>query len=370
MSKEKWNELCYHLSEKINGDISEKEFEAIVDKALYVLGWREFSGDFEIRPSFQLGSTKNSLKPDFLIKSNSTGQKLFVVEIKRPNLPLSAQNQIQLSTYMRQFKLPFGILIGPQIQVFYDGHLNKQENAALIKTIDFKRDSSAGEQFVELFSKESFSADALHAFAADSLNEINQKQKVAELTKRIVSPDFHQKVKDLVRQHLIQESGEDVVDAALEKVEIEIRKLGTLAIQNLNVIPQKEIKHSPNHLLSRERDKTKMIINGNGIRLPKNRFVLEFIRNFLAVKPKTFNQLKNIFRDDLQGSTGVINELGYVQQKYQHTDDKRHFTKEHEILTSADNIRFVVSTEWTIDNVQNIVKIAEKEGFKIDQVKG
>jgi hypothetical protein len=370
MSKEKWNELCYHLSEKINRDISEKEFEAVVDKALFILGWREFSGDFEIRPSFQLGSTKNSLKPDFLIKSNSTGQKLFVVEIKRPNLPLSAQNQIQLSTYMRQFKLPFGILIGPQIQVFYDGQLNKRENAVLIKTIDFKRDDILGEQFVELFSKESFSMDALHTFAEDSLKEINQQHEIEKLTTRIVSQDFHQKVKSLIRQHLVQETEGEVVDAALEKVEIEIGKLGSPSSQQLNVISQKEIKPTTNQLLGRERDKTKMIINGNGIRLPKNRFVLEFIRSYLAVKPKPFNQLKDIFRDELQGSTGVINELGYVQQKYKHTDDKRHFTKENEILTSADNVRFVVSTEWTIDNVQKIVEIAEREGFKIEQVKG
>ncbi|MEP1953367.1 MAG: hypothetical protein ABJJ26_00370, partial [Algoriphagus sp.] len=75
------------------------------------------------------------------------------------------------------------------------------------------------------------------------------------------------------------------------------------------------------------------------------------------------------FRDELQGSTGVINELKVVLQKYSHMDRKRHFVRKDEILTSSDNIQFVVSTEWTIGNVQEIVKIAVKEGYKIDQVK-
>jgi hypothetical protein len=222
MNKEKWNKLCYHLSEKIVSDITERDFELLVDRALGILGWEEYSGDFEIRPSFQLGSTKNSLKPDFLIKSNSTGQKLFVVEIKRPKVPLSEQNQIQLSTYMRQFKLPFGILIGPEIQVFYDGLLNEQENAMQIGRIKFEKDLKDGEEFVTLFSKDSFSYEALHGVAPEFLKKNNQKTKIEELAKRITSDDFQDKTKELIKRHLIQEFESEVIDAALEKVWVKI----------------------------------------------------------------------------------------------------------------------------------------------------
>ena len=137
---ENWNKLCYYLSEKITSDIPESDFELIVEKGLEILGWNEFSGDFEIRPSFQIGSVKDKMKPDFVVKSNKTGEKLFVIEIKKPKSILVPENQIQLSTYMRQFKLDFGILIGSQIQLFYDGELNKNENASLIEIIEFKRD--------------------------------------------------------------------------------------------------------------------------------------------------------------------------------------------------------------------------------------
>lgn len=366
---EKWNKLCYHLSDRIGADISERDFELVVDRALGILGWEEYLGDFAIRPSFQLGSTKNSLRPDFLIKSNSTGQKLFVVEIKKPKVPLSEQNQIQLSTYMRQFKLPFGILIGLEIQVFYDGPLNAQENAMLIGRIKFAKDSKDGEQFVSLFSKDSFSLEALHGVAAEFLKRNQQKTQIEELVKRITSDDFRDHTKELIKQHLIHEFESEVIDGALEKVNIEIRSLDH---SEGIILSSKKDKSSNIFLKTRnpdQKDKTKIIINGNGLRLPKNRFVLEFIRLFINERPRTFNQLKNIFRDELQGSTGVINELNVVLQKFGQSNNKRHFIQNDEILTSSDNIQFVVFTEWTINNVQEIVKIAEKEGYKIDQVK-
>jgi hypothetical protein len=168
---------------------------------------------------------------------------------------------------------------------------------------------------------------------------------------------------------LIQELEGEVIDAALERVKIAIHSLES---SEGVILPPKKNIESNNFLKPRnpdEKDKTKIIINGNGERLPKNRFVLEFIRLFTNERPRTFNQLKNIFRDELQGSTGVINELKFVLQKYGHTDRKRHFVRNDEILTSSDNIQFVVSTEWSIHNVQEIVKIAEKEGYRIDQVK-
>tara|TARA_R110000744_G_scaffold380014_1_gene499462 strand:- start:16 stop:657 length:642 start_codon:yes stop_codon:yes gene_type:complete len=199
---ENWNKLCYYLSEKIQTDIPESDFELIVEKGLEILGWDEYSGDFDIRPNYQLGSTRNSLRPDFLIKSNETGEKLFVVEIKRPKVPLNNQNQIQLSTYMRQFKLKFGILIGPQIQVFYDGELNKKENAILIENIEFKRDNEKGKQFTELFSKEKFDKEKLKDFAKKSFKKLNEKETEKELKRKILSNEFKENVSDIIVEKL------------------------------------------------------------------------------------------------------------------------------------------------------------------------
>lgn len=219
---ENWNKLCYYLSEKIQTDIPEIEFEPIVEKGLEILGWDEFSGDFEIRPNYQLGSTRNSLRPDFVVKLNETGEKLFVVEIKRPKVPLSSQNQTQLSTYMRQFKLDFGILIGPQIQIFYDGEMNRKENATLIDNIEFKRENEKGKRFVELFSKNTFDKKVLNDFARKSFKRINEKETEKEIKKKILSDDFKEIISELILNKLSVEYDINLVSSVLNDVKLNI----------------------------------------------------------------------------------------------------------------------------------------------------
>ena len=219
---ENWNKLCYYLYEKIQTDITETEFEPIVEKGLEILGWDEFSGDFEIRPNYQLGSSKDRITPDFVVKSNQTGEKLFVIEIKRPKVSLSNQNQIQLSTYMRQFKLEFGILIGPQIQIFYDGELNKNENATLIENIEFKRENEKGKQFTELFSKDKFDKDALSDFAKKAFKKINEKETEKEIKNKVLSEDFKEIVSEIILEKLSVEYDINLVSRVLNNIKLDI----------------------------------------------------------------------------------------------------------------------------------------------------
>mgnify|MGYP005864034055 CR=1 FL=1 len=217
-----WNKLCYYLFEKIQTDITETEFEPIVEKGLEILGWDEFSGDFEIRPNYQLGSSKDRMTPDFVVKSNQTGEKLFVIEIKRPKVSLSNQNQIQLSTYMRQFKLDFGILIGPQIQVFYDGEFNQNENATLIENIEFKRDNEKGKKFTELFAKDKFDKYALTEFAKNAFKKINEKTTEKEIKDKLLSENFKETVSEIILEKLSIEYDINLVEKVLKDIKLEI----------------------------------------------------------------------------------------------------------------------------------------------------
>ena len=110
------------LSENIEKDISEDEFEKNVIRALEVLNWSEYLGNINICPSIPIGAA-GSIIPDFVIKS-SDNKNLFVIEIKQPSIPLSTNFQQQLFSYMRQLKLEYGLLIGQVIQFFYDGDLS------------------------------------------------------------------------------------------------------------------------------------------------------------------------------------------------------------------------------------------------------
>ncbi len=229
MNNEKWNEICFLLSDNVRNDISESDFEQNVIQALRVLDWKEYSGDIEIRPSFQVGAS-NRITPDFVIKS-SDNRKLFVIEIKQPNIPLNSKFQQQLFSYMRQLKLEYGILIGQGIQVFYDGDLAKQEDPILLETIKFTKDNEKGLNFVELFAKESFNKESLKSFTLNALKKINRREEHKHLTKKILSEIFQEKIVELIKQDFLNEYDGELIESVLKELKIEIKQKHTETTQ-------------------------------------------------------------------------------------------------------------------------------------------
>lgn len=210
-----------------------------------------------------------------------------------------------------------------------------------------------------MFSKKNFSYELLKSFTVNSLKKINRREEQKKLKQRILSSDYQSEIMELIKQDFLSQYDAELIDHVLQDLTIHV------AIKNQTVfekiIPEKEQNKSI-------RDKTKYIINQNGKRLPKNRFVLELVRAYLEEKPTDFDTLKKVFRDEYQGSTGVINRLDFVETKFANKSNKRHFTGNDEILESNDNVKFVVSTEWGKGNVDNIVNLARKNGFDIQEV--
>ena len=225
MNNEKWNEICFILSDNIRTVISENDFEQNVVQALRVLDWKEYSGDIEIRPSFQVGAA-NRITPDFVIKS-SDNKKLFVIEIKQPNIPLNSKFQQQLFSYMRQLRLEYGILIGQGIQIFYDGNLANQDEPILLETIKFTKDDEKGLKFVELFAKESFNQESLRAFTLDGLKKINRKEEHENLIEKILSESYQENISELIKQDFLNEYDGELIESVLKELKIEIKKKNT-----------------------------------------------------------------------------------------------------------------------------------------------
>jgi hypothetical protein len=223
MNNEKWDEICFYLSENIRNDISENQFEQNVIQALIALGWKQHLGDFEIRPSFQLGAA-NRITPDFVIKS-SDSRKLFVIEIKQPSIPITSIFQQQLFSYMRQLKLEYGILIGQTIQIFYDGVLVEQEDPILLETIRFEKNSAKGEKFVQLFSKENFNTELLKEFTLNAIKKLNRKEERKKLKSEILSDNYKYKLIELIKQDFISEYDGELIDVVLTELDIDIKNI-------------------------------------------------------------------------------------------------------------------------------------------------
>jgi hypothetical protein len=362
MNSDKWKEICFLLSDNIRIGISESDFERSVIQALRVLDWKEFSGDIEIRPSIQIGSAKR-ITPDLVIKSTES-RNLFVIEIKQPDLPFTTGYQQQLFSYMRQLRLKYGVLIGQAIQIFYDGDLADTDDPVLLETIYFDSMDAKGEKFVELFLKETFSLGSLDKFTDDCLKKMDRNELQSKLLLRILANDFKSKVLELIKQDFLNQYDSELIDEVLQKISIIIAPKQQIDFKK----PKSQAAVSDKLKFQNSRDKTRYIINKNGRILPKNRFVLEFVIAYLNKNPSNFSKLKNVFKDEYQGSIGVINSLDFVETKFANKSDKRHFMGKGEILVSQDNVKFVVSTQWGIFNVFNIVDLAIREGFEIEEV--
>lgn len=364
MNKEKWNEICFLLSDNIQSDINESDFEQRVLLALRVLGWKEFKEDIQIRPSFQIGAA-NRIMPDFVI-SSSGKENLFVIEIKQPNIPLSTSFQQQLFSYMRQLRLQYGVLIGQVIQVFYDGDLSNHDTPVLLETIEFDKENSKGTKFVELFSKETFSDELLQSFTLNSLKKINRKTEQNKLRHKILSKEYQTDILELIKQDFLNKYDSELLDNVLSDISVSVTTINQP--QNQLEIPS-QMDHTNkfrNVKRTFKRDNTKYLFKG--MRLGKGRFVLEFIKEYTKRYPQTFNELKQLFPDSMQGSTGVINTMEHILDFYQNDKNKRHYIKDGEVLTSTDNIQFAVSSQWGIHNIITILDFAKKAGFEYEEV--
>lgn len=128
----------------------------------------------------------------------------------------------------------------------------------------------------------------------------------------------------------------------------------------------KEKNEERKKAIDSKRDKTKYRFKD--ALLGKNRFVLEVVKEYLKRNPISFEQLEQVLPKTMQGSIGVINTTEFITRKYEGKQDKRHFIKDDEILISADNIQFAVSTEWGIGNINNIVNFALSQGFEFEEL--
>lgn len=217
---EKWDEICFLLSESINQNLPEREFENQVVRAIEVLGWREFKNEIKKQPIVQLGR-EGTLRPDLIIYGNDK-KSLIVVEVKRPTEDIKKDYIIgQLRSYMRQMKSDFGFLIGSDLRVFYDGALNPHTDPILLERIEFEKQSEKGINFVKLFNKSSLVENRHDEYLKNKLHTFNKKREVRALVQQLISFEIKQKVVGYLRNEFPDTDDESFSDA-LNRVRIEI----------------------------------------------------------------------------------------------------------------------------------------------------
>lgn len=112
----------------------------------------------------------------------------------------------------------------------------------------------------------------------------------------------------------------------------------------------------------------KITIILNGKVTNKSRLGFAVVKEYLEKHPDTKMQtLKEIFNDDLLGEWNqwkmIEDNIEYAKSLKGLTGQYRHQVKRQFILRSSDGVKFVVSNQWSIVNVMNLIQFVKKQGW-------
>ncbi|MCD6535186.1 MAG: type I restriction enzyme HsdR N-terminal domain-containing protein [Deltaproteobacteria bacterium] len=218
--QEIWQEICFILSDSVKENISEKDFEHQVLRALEVLGWREFKGEIERQILIQVGR-QGILKPDLVVYGERK-KALIVIEVKRPQEDISRDDSIsQLKSYMRQMKADFGFLVGNQIRIYYDGNLNPQADPLLIDKIPYLKDEKAGVSFAELFEKSNFQSEFYLPILKKKIRKFNIKRESQKLKTILLSKDTKIKILEFLEKEFADYDS-DIFASVMSEINISL----------------------------------------------------------------------------------------------------------------------------------------------------
>lgn len=217
--KELWEEICFILHGDISPSISEEMYEQKIIQSLEKMGWSRFRKEIILKQSIQLGSA-GRIVPDIILKSLHNNQS-FVIEVKKPSANIdNFSHKNQLISYMRQLKLEHGVLIGNQIQIYYDGKLNKGDDPILLESINFSESNQNCLSFINLFHKDTFSCESLETYAKERITNLENKNKENELLDLLLSSKYQNKMKEIIAENLHQEWDNEIVNNLLDQITI------------------------------------------------------------------------------------------------------------------------------------------------------
>jgi len=222
-SAEKWKEICFILSTSVKKDMNEKEFEYHVVKAVETLGWKEYKKEIKRQPVIKIGHGKK-LQPDLVVYDDS-GEPLMAIEVKRPAEDLTKGDvSSQLKSYMLMLKTEYGLLIGKTIRFFYDGDLYTSKGPVLLAEFKFDEKSEKGKELVSNINKESLCQSTATKYIKKLIKKIQEKLTIKELLRKLLSTETKNIVLDKLRNEFSGDYGPEIVEGALNFVDIQINR--------------------------------------------------------------------------------------------------------------------------------------------------
>ena len=329
------------------------------------LGWSKLHGEICSKERIYVGS-HNQIEPDITIKISN--QPVFVIELKRPTNVINSRQEQQLLSYMRLRKTAFGLYIGDEIRLYYD---TNDDLPTMVWQTEITFDAKGGEEFVDYFSHDTFNKQRIENMCWLKAKTIKSSLIITEF-KKTLSQNQDTTIKRILTEYFVQmkKCDMDIVNEFLSSLCFSIISNGQSS--NAPVVPNTKSSGIVFSQKSKQqkgnRDTTKFSLDGGKNYFGKGKFVREVVAHFMEQNPSlTYDQLTQVFPDNLQGSYGVLRTLESINDS---THDKkdlrtRYVMAADSILTSIDGVRFVVSNQWGKYNIVNILELLEKWNWNI-----
>lgn len=372
-NQNRWREFCYDLIEAAKADVLEDPYQDLIEQGLRVLNWSKPKGEICPKERIKIGS-HNKLEPDITLKIND--RSVFVIEVKRPRNKLNEDQILQLVSYMRQRRVPFGLYIGDRIALFYDDSTNEPTE---VWGLNIDSEADEGWRFIDFFARGSFNEERLDIFCKERMNEIHTSMGLRDITGKLADDGGDAILKEMVEHYLVGTKRYDngLVTKLLNRYKFIAQPIEQKEDEDYNADIENEIGQQSHYVLVKQprskngsngRDNTKYSIDGGTNYFGKNRIVREIIIRYLELHPKlTYRQLEQIFPDEMQGSYGVVRSLDELHEMEHDRKDleTRYLMKEEELLKTVDGVRFAVCNQWGAYNIPNIFRVMEKWGWNV-----
>lgn len=360
---DKWNQFVYYLCEDKKRNVDESKYHKGIEERLEFLGWMKYKEEILHKPNVSIGNGGH-IQPDILVQKD--GKNQFVIEVKCPSHIQKEKDRDQLVSYMRQLKLTTGIYIGEHIEIFYDQP--ESDIAVSVLKIPLELNNKRGAKFIELFSKERFNKDSIVEFCESRIKEMQHEESLNKIKDLLIN-DSQEQIMTGMKMYLMEKYGntfseEDIV-RMLKSLHFSVTwsdgQTANVSTVSPPIVTQKHNIDTPE--ATHKHDTTLYSIEGGGF-LNKRRFVYQLVKLYVEQHPSaSFAELEKVFPPSLQGPYGIIRSIDVIRE--QGIKEYRFFSKDDELLQSADGIIFAVSNQWGISNTTKFMNLAKSLGYNI-----
>lgn len=325
------------------------------------LGWTNEEINQQLKIS--LGSSQRVI-PDIVIFSGKVPQ--FLIEVKSAHHVIQEKDSQQLFSYMKQLEVNIGVYFGEKIIVYYKEFGIKTNPINILEvTLDVEDEKWA--DFFELLHKSRFNIENTYQY----LEEVKRKRRndaiVENYIYQLASENGIEIVHKALFQYFKSENIENsLVESILSSIRLQIDVNKDSKNENISVIKPSENDSYIGRRKHKKRDKAMFSIDNSG-RYGCGELALKIV-DMISHRPNiTFQRIVLLFNTWRENVISIDN-LAEWKKKHHQDSKKNSRWFEKDPIVSNDKIKFVVTTQWGIHNIDLIIKVGKELGLKIDRL--